>query len=104
VQSPHDPDATYGHKGKGYEVQIAETCGDGEPLRIATHASVNGAHESDTRATIPVIEALEAAGLKPDTLLALHRLRRRREHRRGRRARRGARRPRPGPQQVRRPL
>jgi len=26
LQSPHDPDATYGHKGKGYEVQLAETC------------------------------------------------------------------------------
>jgi hypothetical protein len=26
LQSPSDPDATYGHKGKGYEAQIAETC------------------------------------------------------------------------------
>ena len=27
LQSPHDPDVTYsGHKGKGYEVQVAETC------------------------------------------------------------------------------
>ena len=27
LQSPHDPEATYsGHKGKGYEVQVAETC------------------------------------------------------------------------------
>ena len=26
LQSPHDADATYGRKGKGYEVQIAETC------------------------------------------------------------------------------
>ncbi len=26
LQSPHDPDVTYsGHKGKGYEVQVAET-------------------------------------------------------------------------------
>ncbi len=27
LQTPHDPDVTYsGYKGKGYEVQIAETC------------------------------------------------------------------------------
>ena len=31
LQSPHDPDVTYsGHKGKGYEVQVAETCHEGE--------------------------------------------------------------------------
>ena len=28
LQSPHDADATYGHKGKGYEVQVAETYGN----------------------------------------------------------------------------
>ncbi len=71
VQSPHDPDARYGHKGKGYEVQIAETCGDAEaPIRLITHVSLNGANESDTRATIPVIDALDEAGLKPMELLA----------------------------------
>ena len=27
LQTPHDPAVTYsGHKGKGYEVQVAETC------------------------------------------------------------------------------
>jgi hypothetical protein len=25
MQSPSDPDVTYGHKGKGYEVQLSET-------------------------------------------------------------------------------
>ena len=36
LQSPHDPDVTYsGHKGKGYEVQVAETCPRGE--RHPTH-------------------------------------------------------------------
>jgi len=70
VQSPHDPDATYGHKGKGYEVQIAETCGEDEDLRLVTHVSVNGAHESDTHATVPVIEALDKAGMKPEVIIA----------------------------------
>lgn len=70
VQSPHDPDATYGRKGKGYEVQVAETCEPGDGYRVVTHVSVNGAHESDKHATVPVIDALEEAGMKPDTLLA----------------------------------
>jgi len=70
VQSPHDPDATYGRKGKGYEVQIAETCGDDSELRLVTHVSVNGAHESDTHATLPVIEALDEAGMKPEVVIA----------------------------------
>jgi len=70
VQSPHDPDATYGRKGKGYEVQIAETCGDDADLRLVTHVSVNGAHESDTHATLPVIEALDEAGMKPEVVIA----------------------------------
>jgi hypothetical protein len=28
LQSPADPDVTYGHKGKGYEVHLSETCED----------------------------------------------------------------------------
>ena len=48
LQSPHDPDVTYsGHKGKGYEVQVAETCHEenatqlisrgGDPLEWERH-------------------------------------------------------------------
>ncbi len=70
VQSPHDPDATYGHKGKGYEGQLAETCDPDDDYRIVTHVSVNGAHESDKHATLSVIDALDEAGMKSDTLLA----------------------------------
>jgi hypothetical protein len=33
LQSPSDPDATYGHKGKGYEVQLTETCEAQNPSR-----------------------------------------------------------------------
>jgi len=44
LQSPHDPDATYGHKGKGYEVQVSETCGEGNPYQLITAMSVNGAN------------------------------------------------------------
>ncbi len=70
LQSPHDPDATYGHKGKGYEVQVAETCVPENPYQVVTHIDVNGAHESDQHATGEVIDALYDKELAPDELLA----------------------------------
>ena len=70
LQSPYDPDATYGHKGKGYEVQISETCDDANPYQVITATSVGGAHESDQNATVPMVEQLEASGMRPDELLA----------------------------------
>ena len=70
LQSPHDPDATYGHKGKGYEVQVSETCVEENPYQVITHVSVNGAHESDQRATPEVIDDLYEAGMAPEELLA----------------------------------
>ena len=37
VQNPSDPDATYdAHKGPGYQVQIAETCGPGNDVQLIT--------------------------------------------------------------------
>jgi hypothetical protein len=65
-----DDDATYGHKGKGYQVQVAETCAAGNPVEVVTHVEVEGAHVSDQQATIPTIDALEGRGCKPDVLLA----------------------------------
>jgi len=70
LQSPHDPDATYGHKGKGYEVQVAETCVEENAYQVITHVDVNGAHESDQPATVRVIDALLGKGMAPDELLA----------------------------------
>lgn len=65
-----DDDATYGHKGKGYQVQVAETCDEENEIEVVTHVSVEGAHESDQHATIPVLDDLEQKDCKPDTLLA----------------------------------
>jgi hypothetical protein len=70
LQSPHDSEATYGHKGKGYEVQVSETCSKGNPYQVITAVSVNGAHESDQHATVPIVDALQQRGLGPDELLA----------------------------------
>ncbi|MFQ5382371.1 MAG: transposase, partial [Dehalococcoidia bacterium] len=70
LQSPHDPDATYGHKGKGYEVQVAETCAERNPYQVITGIAVNGAHESDQHAVVPMVEQLERSQLKPKEMSA----------------------------------
>jgi len=70
LQSPHDPDATYGHKGKGYEAQVSETCNDDNPFQVITGTSVNGAHESDQNAVSPMLDQLENSQMMPDDLSA----------------------------------
>jgi hypothetical protein len=71
LQSPHDPDATYnGRKGKGYEVQVAETCHDDNQVEIITHVEVTDACVSDAQATVPTLDALEARRLQPEELVA----------------------------------
>jgi hypothetical protein len=71
LQSPHDPDATYGHKGKGYEVQLAETCGEDNPFEVVTAVSVNGANESDQHQVEAAIEQIErTCGAAPEELEA----------------------------------
>lgn len=70
LQSPYDPDATYGHKGKGYEAQIAETCVAENAYQVITDIEVNGAHESDANALQPALARLEESGFKPEKLVA----------------------------------
>jgi hypothetical protein len=86
LQSPYDAEATYnGRKGKGYEVQIAETCveadddkadddktddGKTDTVNMITHVAVTDACASDEHATMPVLEALEERGQRPDELVA----------------------------------
>ncbi len=70
LQSPYDPDASYGHKGTGYSVHITETCNNSEKTEIITDYEVHGAARSDIGKAVSVIERLEAAGLKPETLFA----------------------------------
>jgi hypothetical protein len=70
LQSPYDPDATYGHKGKGYETQIVETCGAENPYQVVTDVALNGANVSDQTAVVPAVERLTSNGLKPEELTA----------------------------------
>jgi len=70
LQSPHDPQTTYGHKGKGYEVQVAETCDKENPTQIITHVEVTPSSGSDTEVPVPLIEALAEREIQPDELFA----------------------------------
>jgi hypothetical protein len=74
LQSPSDPDAGYsGHKGKGYQAQVAETYESSEEKKqpsLITHVSVEPANKSDARALIPFIEETKSRGLGPGEVLA----------------------------------
>lgn len=71
LQSPHDPDVTYsGHKGKGYEVQVAETHGNGELPEIITHVEVTSSSDSDANATLPTLDALAEREIQPKEMVA----------------------------------
>ncbi len=71
IQNPSDPEATYdGHKGAGYQVQIAETFNEDEEPNFVTSASVETAVKSDADAVNPVLEDLKGRNLLPEELLA----------------------------------
>jgi hypothetical protein len=70
LQSPYDPDASYGHKGSGYSAQITETCNNSGKPEIITDYEVHGAGRSDMGKAIDTVERLDSAGLKPDTIYA----------------------------------
>jgi hypothetical protein len=70
LQSPFDPDASYGHKGKGCSVHITETCNYADKSEIITDFEAHGAARSDVGKALDVINRLESTGLKPETLFA----------------------------------
>jgi hypothetical protein len=70
LQTPHDPDATYGHKGTGYTVTLCETVGNGETPELITHLALTEAQASDQLQTVPTVEALQERGYAPRELLA----------------------------------
>lgn len=70
MQNPSDPDAGYdGHKGPGYQVQIAETCNPENEVQLVTAALPQTAAESDAKAVAPVLADLEESRLVPEQLL-----------------------------------
>jgi len=71
TQNPSDPGATRdGHKGPGYQAQVAETCSPENAVQLVTAVMPQTAAEDDRDATPAVLDALEAQGLLPDVLYA----------------------------------
>jgi len=76
LQNPSDSGAGYdGHKGKGYQAQVAETYSTQEEteqrqLNIITHIEVEPAHISDAHAVVPYLDQTEKRGVSPSQLLA----------------------------------
>jgi len=70
LQSPYDPDASYGHKGNGYSTHITETCNNKNSCEIITDYEVHGAARSDIGKAVDVVNRLALAGLKPAKLFA----------------------------------
>ena len=70
MQNPSDADATYdGHKGQGYQAQIAETCNPENEVQLITCAIPQTAAEADANAVEEVLQDLTANDLMPDELL-----------------------------------
>jgi hypothetical protein len=71
VQNPSDLDATYdGHKGPGYQVQLAETCVPNNEVQLITAALPQTACEPDADGVVPMLDQLEQAARLPDEMLA----------------------------------
>ena len=70
IQNPSDLDATRdGHKGPGYQAQIAETCNPGNEVQLVTCAIPQTAAEPDSNALSDVLEELKESELLPEQLL-----------------------------------
>lgn len=71
VQNPSDAEATYdGHKGQGYQVQIADTCHPDNEVQLLTAGVPQTAAVSDTTSLPQVLDELQADQLLPASLLA----------------------------------
>ncbi len=71
LQSPSDPDVTYGHKGKGYSAQLSETCHPDNPIEVITAVAISDANGSDQQQLVPALDQIElTCGSPPETLLA----------------------------------
>jgi len=71
MQNPSDPGASYdGHKGPGYQTQLAETCNPENEVQLITCAIPQTAAEADANAVEGVLDDLTAKNLLPDELLA----------------------------------
>jgi len=71
LQSVSDLDATYdGHKGRGYQAQLCESCSDNNEVQLITDVLPQTAADSDSAALPKVIQRLQDKGRKPNEVLA----------------------------------
>jgi hypothetical protein len=70
LQSAYDPDASYGHKGQGYSVHIAETCNNADSPEIITGYEVHGAARSDVGKASDMLNRLAEANRSPEKTYA----------------------------------
>jgi len=71
IQNPADPGATYsGHKGAGYQAQIAETCSETNEVQLITYALPESSCESDCGAVEPAMDKLKKENHLPDKMFA----------------------------------
>ena len=71
LQNPSDPDAGYdGHKGPGYQLQLAQSYGEENEVNLITACLPQSAAESDSASLIPVIESQTGHELQPKNVLA----------------------------------
>lgn len=71
TQNPSDPDATRdGHKGVGYQAQIAETCSPENEAQLATLVIPQTAAEDDHDVMSDVLDKLDAEEILPEILYA----------------------------------
>ena len=71
MQNPSDAEATYdGHKGPGYQAQIAETCSSENEVQLITAALPQTACEPDEGSVVPMLDQLEQGNLLPEEMLA----------------------------------
>lgn len=69
MQNPSDLDATRdGHKGPGYQIQIAETCSPENETQLITAALPQTAAEGDSGALPAMLDQLEENRLLPETM------------------------------------
>ncbi len=70
MQNPSDDYASYdGHKGPGYQAQIAETCSSENEVQLITGGLPQTACEADEGAAVPMLDQLKKADLLPETML-----------------------------------
>jgi hypothetical protein len=70
MQTPHDPDAGYGHKGVGYAVHVAETCENPNSVELISAWMVLSANHNDWSKTKPLYARLDKADRVPEVMFA----------------------------------